>query len=64
VIFYPVLLREQDTHSEASLKMGSFGSFWVFEGNSFTKPFAVGGQEPFSMGDFCLAAPGFAGKEV
>jgi hypothetical protein len=31
--------------------MGSFGSFRVFEGNSFTKPFALGGQEPFLMGD-------------
>jgi hypothetical protein len=46
------------------MKMGSFGSFWVSWGNSFTKPFALGGQEPFSKEDFCLAAPGFAGKEV
>lgn len=30
--------------------MGSFGSFRVFGDNSFTKPFALSGQEPFSMG--------------
>jgi hypothetical protein len=39
------------------MKMGSFGTFRVFEGNSFTKPFALGGQESFSMGDHCLATP-------
>jgi hypothetical protein len=30
--------------------MGSFGSFWDFEGNSFTKPFALAGKNRFQWG--------------